>query len=170
MNAEIVFKLQVTAMPGFHSLYDWCYHTMCLFSGAPDDPEDDTVMEQHGADALYSTVKSLMHAIQTEDEEAQQDAEPWMIQIAKPWTISWWSELKLANAKPLVQIQKENAHLIDLEWTEDEQAKLKALVERYTSRGALGAWRVHRWWVACYSSVLADTADRNDVSGQWYAE
>ena len=36
---------------------------MWLFSGVPDDLEDDTVMEQHGADALYSPVKSLMHAI-----------------------------------------------------------------------------------------------------------
>jgi len=36
---------------------------MWLFSGAPEDPEDDTVMEKHGAEALYSAVKSLMHAI-----------------------------------------------------------------------------------------------------------
>jgi len=28
MNAKIGFKLQVTATPGFHSLYDWCYHTI----------------------------------------------------------------------------------------------------------------------------------------------
>jgi hypothetical protein len=27
-NARIGFKLQVTAMPGFHSLYDWCYQAM----------------------------------------------------------------------------------------------------------------------------------------------
>jgi hypothetical protein len=55
-----------------------------LVSGAPEDPEDDTVMEQHGADALYSAVKGLMHAIQTKDEEAQQDAAHWMVQSAKP--------------------------------------------------------------------------------------
>jgi len=70
---------------------------MWLFSGAPDDPEDDTVMEKYDADALYSAVKSLMHDIQTEDEEAQQDAVHRTIQIAKPWTISRWSELKIAN-------------------------------------------------------------------------
>jgi len=40
------------------------------------------VMEKHGADALYSTVKNLMHAIWTEDEEAQQDAAHQMIQNA----------------------------------------------------------------------------------------
>jgi hypothetical protein len=168
MNARIGFKLQVTATPGFHSLYDWCFQTMWLFSGAPEDPEDETVMEMHGADALYSAVKSLMHAIRTEDEEAQQDAAHRMIQIAKPWTIRRWSESKLANGKPLVRIPKENAHLVDLEWTEEEQAKLKTLVERYTSRGASGAWRVHRWRLACFSLVLGDTEDRNDVSGQWY--
>jgi hypothetical protein len=30
---------------------------MWLFSGEPEDPEDETVMEMHSADALYSTVK-----------------------------------------------------------------------------------------------------------------
>jgi len=69
MNAKIGFKLQVTATLGFNSLYDWCFQTMWLFSGAPEDPEDDTVMGKHGAKALYSAVESLMHAIWTEDEE-----------------------------------------------------------------------------------------------------
>jgi hypothetical protein len=27
-NESIGFILQVTAMPGFHSLYDWCYQAM----------------------------------------------------------------------------------------------------------------------------------------------
>jgi hypothetical protein len=58
---------------------------MWLSLGAPEDPEDETAMEMHGADALNSAVKSLMHAIRTEDEEAQQDAAHWMIQIAKRW-------------------------------------------------------------------------------------
>jgi len=164
MNARIGFTLQVTATAGFHSLYVWCFQTMWLFSGAPKDPEDETVMEMHRADALYSTVKSLMHVIRTEDEEAQQDAAHRMIQIAKPWTIRRWSELKLVNAKPLVWIPNENAHLVDLEWTDDEQAKLQTLVERYTSRGASGAWRVHRWWLECFSLVLGDIEDRNDLS------
>jgi hypothetical protein len=129
-NAKVGFKLQVTATPGFHSLYDWCYQEMWLFSGATENPEDETVMEKHGADALYSAVKSLMHVIRTEDQDAQQDAAHRMIQIAKPWTISRWSESKLGNRKPLVRIPKENAHLDDLEWTEDEEAKLQTLVER----------------------------------------
>jgi len=86
-----------------------------------------------------------MHAMRTEDEEAQQDAAHRMIQIAKPWMMRRRSELKLANGKQLARIPKQNAHLIDLEWTEDEPANLKALVERYTSRGALAAWRVNQW-------------------------
>jgi len=148
-NARIGFKLQVTATPGFHSLYDWCYQAMWLFSGAPEDPEDETVMEMLSANALYSAVKSSMHAIRTEDQDAQQDAVHRMIQIAKPWTIRTWSESRHANGNPLVWIPKENAHLVDLEWTEDEQAILKTLVERYTLRGASGVWRVHRWRPAC---------------------
>jgi hypothetical protein len=42
---------------------------MWLFSGAPEDSEDETVMEMHGAESLYSAVKSLMHAIRTEDQD-----------------------------------------------------------------------------------------------------
>jgi hypothetical protein len=82
MNVKIEFQLQVIATPGFHSLYDWCFQTMWLFSGAPEYPEDVTVMGKHGAKALYSAVKSLMHAIRIKDEEAQQDAVHWKIQIA----------------------------------------------------------------------------------------
>jgi len=93
MNARIGFKLQVTATPRFHSLYDGCFQIMWLFSNVPEDPVDDTVMKKHGAEALYSAVKSLMDAIRTKDEEAQQDMANQMIQIAKPWTIQWWSEL-----------------------------------------------------------------------------
>jgi hypothetical protein len=169
-NAKIGFKLQVTGIPGFHSLYDCGYLTVSLFSGESEDPADDTVMEQQGADAFYSAVDSLMHTIRTEDEEAQPDAAQWMNQIAQPWMIKRWSESKIANGKPLVQIAKANAHLMDLEWTEDTQAQLEALVERFSSCSSSGAWRVHQWWLACSSLVLGDTEDCNDVSGQWYDE
>jgi len=130
INVKIGFKLQVPATLGFHSLYDWYFQTMWPFSGVPEDPEDDTVMEKHGGGALYSAVKRLMHDIRTKHEDAQQDAAHRLIVIAKPSTNRRWSESKLANGKPLVQIPKENAHLIDPEWTEEEQACLKTLVQR----------------------------------------
>jgi hypothetical protein len=114
MNAKIEFKLQFTATPVFNSLFDWCFQMMCLFSGAPKNPEDDTVMQNHGAEALHHAEKSLMHAIRTKDKKHR------MIQIAKPWMIRRWSEWRLANGKPLFQIPKENLHLIDLQWTERE--------------------------------------------------
>ena len=163
MNASIGFKLEVTTTLEFPSLYDWCFQMMRLFSVAPEDPENETLMEKHGAEALYSAVKSLILAIWTEDQNAQQDAAHQMIQIAKPWTKKRWSESKLPNGKPLVRISKENAHLVDLEWTEEEQAKLMTLVERYTSQGASGVWRVHRWRLASCSLVLGDTDDWNDI-------
>jgi len=53
INARIGLKVQVAATPGFHSLYDWCFQMMWLFSGAPDDTEDDTVMEKDGTEGLY---------------------------------------------------------------------------------------------------------------------
>jgi hypothetical protein len=170
MNVKIGFKLQVTATPRYDSLCDWCFETMWLFSGAPEDAEDGTVMEKHGAEELYSAVKRLMHAIRTKDEEAQQDAAHRIIQIRKPWILRRWLELKLAHGKPLVCIRNENAHLNDLKWTEEEQANLKTMVEKCTLRGACGAWRFHRWRLACFSLVLGDTKDRNNVSGQCHSE
>ena len=67
-----------------------------------------------------------------------------------------------------MQILKENAHLIDLEWTEDEHPKLKALVEGHTSTGVSEAWRLHRWRLGCFLLVLGDKEERNDISGQWH--
>jgi hypothetical protein len=51
----------------------------------------------HGADALYSTVNSLMHATKTEEEEAQQDVAHRMVQMAKPGVIRRWSDGYLAT-------------------------------------------------------------------------
>jgi hypothetical protein len=78
--------------------------------------------------------------------------------------------LKLANGKALIRIRKENAHLVDLEWTEEEHAHLNTLVERYSSQGASAAWTVHKCSLACFSLVLGDTENRNNLSGQWHDE
>jgi len=93
-----------------------------------------------------------------------------VIQIAKPWTIRGWSESKFPNRKPLIRIPKGKAHRVDLESTEEQQAHLKTLLERYTSWGACGAWRVHRCRQGCVSLVLGDSENRNDASGQWHDE
>jgi len=53
-----------------------------------------------------------------------------------PSTVRRWSESKHANSKPLVLKQKENAHLIDLEWTEKSNGNLKTVPERYTAQGS----------------------------------
>jgi hypothetical protein len=86
-NARLGFKLQLTAMPGFHSLNGWCYQAMWQFSGTPGDPENETVMEMHTAGALYPAEKSWMLSIRTEDQDAQQDVAHCMIRIANPWKI-----------------------------------------------------------------------------------
>jgi len=76
--------------------------------------------------------------------------------------------IQRANGKTLIQILKENAHLINLEWTEQEQAQLMTLVGRYTSQGASGGWKVQRWPLVSFSSVLEYTQDCYEVPGQWY--
>jgi len=53
------------------------------------------------------------------------------------------------------------------EWeitSSDTAGECKTLVEIYTSQGASGAWRVHRWWLARFSLVLGDTEDLEDIS------
>jgi len=75
-------------------------------------------------------VKSLKHTIQTEDEEAQQDAAHRMILIAEHWTIRRWSVSKLSNGSPPVRLPKANASLIDVERIEQDRAKLKTVLER----------------------------------------
>jgi len=143
---------------------------MWLLSGESKAPEDDTGIEKHNTNALYSNVKSTMYDIQTANHDTQLDAAPNNIRIAKRWRIHRWLQSKLAYGKLLVQILKENAHHVDREWTEDVQAKLQTLVERCTSCGASGAWRVHRWWLPCSSLVLGVNVDQVHVSGQWYDE
>jgi hypothetical protein len=109
-----------------------------LVSGASEHPVDNTGMEKHSAEALYSGAKSLMHAIWTKDEEAQQDVAPRMIQISKPSMIRQWSQLKLGNIEPLVRIPKQNAHLIDLVETEAKHVHQKTVVEKYNASGSSG--------------------------------
>jgi hypothetical protein len=89
-------------------------------------------MVKNGTEALYSEGKNLLHAIRTKDKEAQQNAAHRMIQIAIPWPKRWWAESQQAIGKPLVRKPNENAHLLDLEWTEEEQAHLQTLMQRYT--------------------------------------
>jgi len=170
MNANIEFYVHVTTPPGFDSLYDYCCLRTSPCLGAPDDPEDETVMQMHGANALHSAVKSLIHAIRIEDEGAQQDVAQRRMWMVKAWTIWRWSESKLANGTPLIWIRKETVHLIHFQWIEEEQAKLITHVERLPLLGAWEAWRVGRWRLASFSLVLGDTKDCLDASRQWYDE
>jgi hypothetical protein len=79
---------------------------MWLISGAPEDPEDDTVIDKDSEDILNNVVKRIMHAIQTDDEEAQQHAVHQMIQIPYHRTLKRWAESILANGKPPFQTLK----------------------------------------------------------------
>jgi len=159
MKSTIGFKLWVTAMPGFCWLFDRCYQLMMLISGAPEDWEDDTVIEMHSAETQCSAEWILMHGIEPEDEYSQQDSVHHTIQSAKPWMIRTWSEWNLPKWKPLIQIPKEYEHLIDPESTEEKHAMLKIIVERDTSQDASQAWMIHRSQPAWVLFVFANTED-----------
>jgi len=116
MNVIIGYTLEVTVTPSFNSLSDWYSQLMWLFSGAPDNPQDETLVGKHSAELLYSAVRSLMNAIRTEDQDAQQNAAHWTIQVSEPWIISQWTKLHIANGKQVVRTLKKNALLGNLEW------------------------------------------------------
>jgi len=82
MRTTIGLTLQVTALPGILSLFDWCFHKMLLSSSVPEHQEDGTAMEKHGAGVVHSAVKSLMNAIQSEHKEVNKNTVHWMILIA----------------------------------------------------------------------------------------
>jgi len=58
-----------------------------LFSDIPEDSENHTVVEHHSSEAPYSAAKKSIYAIQTKDEQAQQDVVHRMINITQPCTI-----------------------------------------------------------------------------------
>ncbi|KAF8537453.1 hypothetical protein BDD12DRAFT_806924 [Trichophaea hybrida] len=87
VEAKIGVKLQVTVTPAYNMLNDRGNQTIWWLSGAPIRPEDNTLMELHGADALHMAVRSLTQGIRSDDDEAQKAAAEQIIRIAKPWTI-----------------------------------------------------------------------------------
>jgi hypothetical protein len=92
---------------------------MWLLSDASGDPEDDTVMENHGTNAHFSAGMSLVQVILTADHDAQQHAANRMTQIAKRRNIRWWSKLNPTNGIAFVWILDGNTHLVDIKWLED---------------------------------------------------
>jgi len=77
-----------------------------VFSGAPEDSEDDAVIEKHSTRALYTAVKSLIHAIQTKIEDVQYDAAHQMIHIAMPWLIRRCTESILTKKSGNASVQR----------------------------------------------------------------
>ena len=143
MEARICLNLQVISITGFHSVSDWCYQIMSLVSGSPKDLEDNAAIEKYSAEELFSAMESMMHTIRIEGRYIPQDTAHRMIQIASPGKIQRWTELKLVNSNPDIHILNLYTYLIDLKWTEEEQANLKPHVERYTPQVALEACRVY---------------------------
>jgi hypothetical protein len=76
-----------------------------------------------------------------------------------------WLESKLMIEKQLVQIMKPNANLVDLEWSEQEQANYMTQAARYTIHDVEGASRVDRQWLPCIKLVLRDPVIYYEISG-----
>jgi len=167
MNVTIAFRLQVTATPGFDSLYVLCYQKLWQFSAVPGHSEDDAVVDKHDAEDLYCCLLSMVHAIRTEDSQAAQNAVHWMIPIAMPWMMRRCSELTLANGKCDIYILYVNRNLFDHEWTDAEQAKFKILVQSFTSQSTAWAWRDNHCWLAGCLPLLGDTEVCINHSIQW---
>jgi hypothetical protein len=136
----------------------------------PDNPEDAAGMENHGADALYSAVKSVMSATRSEYENTQQDSAHRTMEIANSWRVRRLSQLKQANRSPLVWIQKYKTHPDDPWWIGDAQATQKTPAKRYASHSASAPWGVYQWGLVYFLVVLRDTEDCKEVYVQGYNE
>jgi hypothetical protein len=83
-----------------------------------------------------------MNAMHTDNTDAEELEVYHMRKNELLSMISGWLDEKFAHRKTLRWIRKAPGLLLYLWWTEDMQATLKACVDRYTSEGTYGAWRV----------------------------
>jgi len=139
-------------------------------AGVSEHLNDNIMIEKYNAEVLNFALKRVMHAIQTQQNKAQQDVVHCMIHITKLWTIRKWSKSKTTIEKPSLWLWIDNADLIDLKQTEEDQAQWMTLGERYTLHGTAAAWRIHRWSLVCFFIVLGDTNNHNTLLKQWYDE
>jgi hypothetical protein len=63
-------------------------------------------------------------------------------------------------------MHKVKEYFVNLTWTMAEQQTLEQLVNQYKFQCEGGAYRVHRWRLACLSLVLGNTENKN-VTGEW---
>jgi hypothetical protein len=169
-DAQIGFKIQVTATPAYHSLADWGNTSSWLFH-IPAVVQDEGELIHHGPRAMIRAVRELEQAVKHQESLAEQkEAAMRLIDVARPWTIRRWAESRLASGAPLANIPQEEIHHVRLQWTPEEQEQLSTVVQRLQAerltheRGV--AWRVHRWQLACFSFPLEDEGDRY-ASGEW---
>lgn len=84
LNQRIQFTIQLTAPPGIEPLYGLYYQTLWLFSGAPEDPEIYTLMDNNYAGGLDSAVTNMTHGVRTDDNEVQSVVALLMSQTRRP--------------------------------------------------------------------------------------
>ena len=169
-EAMIGFKIQATATPAYHSLRDWGSTTSWLFT-IPQDVQDAEAVESHGPQAMVTAVRDLELAVRRGDLlEDQKAAAVQMITVARPWTIRRWAESKLASGAPLANIPQGTMHQVPLQWSEEEQDQLQAVILRLQTTALSNshgvAWKVHRWQLACFSFALEHDGDRH-ANGDW---
>jgi len=90
---------------------------MQQIAGASADPDDDTEIDMQVAEAQYSEVQTLVHAMQTADNKVQLKAASWLIEITTGWIITWWSDSNVLNGNLLVMLLLETIQVVDLECT-----------------------------------------------------
>ena len=127
-EADISFKVQVTATPAYHLLQDWANLTRWLFA-IPEVVEDPDAVAKHGPAALEKAVMDIQCAVSKDlPTHEQQAAAQAMIDVIRPWTICQWTESKLASGAPLISIPTEIVHQVVLEWTAEEQERLATTI------------------------------------------
>ena len=174
-EADIGFKVQVTATPAYHSLRDWANITRWLFA-IPEVAEDPDAVAKHGPAALEKAIMDIQYAVYKDlSAHEQQAAAQSMIDVFRPWTIHRYTESKLASGAPLISIPTKIIHQVLLEWTAEEQECLATTIGRQQQQTLTEehgvAWRVHRWQLASFSFLLQEEGDHHgDDERKWREE
>ena len=114
-EADIGFKIQVTATSAYHSLRDWANLTRWLFA-IPEVAEDRDAVTKHSPVTLEKAVMDIQHTVSKDlPAHEQQAAAQAMIDVVRPWMIRRWTESKLTSGAPLISIPTEIVHQVLLE-------------------------------------------------------
>jgi len=125
ITLRIGFKLQVTAMLGFHLLWNHSYKRTDILSDTTNDPQSKITFQNCCAVTLNSAVPCSIHAIRMDDNSDRHHQIYWTIGITNLRVMWNWLKPSPANRNQFIQMLKQDVHTIYHMWTVAEEIQSK---------------------------------------------